>query len=296
MASCINCGRELGSSESFCENCGYPVPGSSSNTYNDTIIRKEILTESSSPPKLMMEHLKPVSNFKLKNLLFLLPVVIISAALLIYFNNRPEKADNSLDNLQNGGYAAIQGNWIYYSANGGLYKMNSRSGSSTKITDGYYKSIGAMDDWIYFLGDSGDGILNFNKIKSDGSEKTGTDSIPIFTAADEEYFCKIFDGYFYKTSKDGTEIRLPLDTAESLLAVDGEKIYTLKPEYNTSDSSRGNVKIYQSDKDFKNKKLVFDKDLSSLGGNIHIQNNQIYFIDTVNSSNYTSLSAYNITT
>jgi hypothetical protein len=77
---------------------------------------------------------------------------------------------NTPGNIINGGYAAIQGDWIYYnnaSDDGKLYKIKTDGSGRQKLNDDVSSYINVIGDWIYYTDDIG----NICKIKTDGSER-----------------------------------------------------------------------------------------------------------------------------
>ncbi|MCE5214473.1 MAG: DUF5050 domain-containing protein, partial [Methanobacterium sp.] len=79
-------------------------------------------------------------------------------------------------NINNGGEAAIQGDWIYFSNwqdNRSLYKIKTDGSGLQKIYDtsesetGGFYSLNVVGDWIYYTGYSGEMI---HAVKTDGSE------------------------------------------------------------------------------------------------------------------------------
>ncbi|MDP4197310.1 MAG: protein kinase, partial [Bacteroidota bacterium] len=77
-------------------------------------------------------------------------------------------AGNTSGNIINNGHIAAQGEWIYYSFNGGLDKMKADGSERTEIYPNLnIKSLSIKDDWIYFCNSSDNETLY--KIKTDGS-------------------------------------------------------------------------------------------------------------------------------
>ncbi len=78
---------------------------------------------------------------------------------------------NSTGNLKNDGLAAIQGNWIYYSGNDGIYKMKKDGSGIKKICDDKAEYINIKGDWIYYR----KSYYNNNslyKVKTNGKNRT----------------------------------------------------------------------------------------------------------------------------
>ena len=75
---------------------------------------------------------------------------------------------NTNGNLVNGGFATIQGDWIYYAIHRkGIYKIRTDGSDKTQLVDedAGFRSLQVIDDWLYF---SQDGTIH--KMKTDGIE------------------------------------------------------------------------------------------------------------------------------
>jgi hypothetical protein len=80
-----------------------------------------------------------------------------------------EKRGNSTGNISNEGFAAQDGQWIYYSTESGLWKVTNDNKSNVKISEDKANYINVIDGWIYYINLSDSNIY---KLKSDGTEKT----------------------------------------------------------------------------------------------------------------------------
>ncbi len=91
------------------------------------------------------------------------------------------KTGNTNSNAVNGGYVALQGNWIYYLNTGYdncLYKMRNDGSEKQLITTDAATQINVVGEWIYYsaYGYNGKGSGVY-KIKIDGTNKTQLSSI-----------------------------------------------------------------------------------------------------------------------
>lgn len=178
---------------------------------------------------------------------------------------------NSGNNLANGGLAAEQGEWIYFTnKNGynGMYKMKKDGTSTKKLYDGYIESINVIGDWVYFSNHyqlckiktdgsgyteiSDEAVSNltvigewiyyaadgFNKMKTDGSGKTKLTSDDVYefnVEGDWIYYSNISDkNKLYKIKTDGSgRVKLTEDKS-GCINLSGDWIYYK----NVSDGSK----------------------------------------------------------
>ena len=76
---------------------------------------------------------------------------------------------NTAGNLNNLGYAAIQGDWIFYrTSDGNMYKTHVEDGGKDLIAEDCRNFINIVGQWVYYVNRSG----NIYKIRTDGSEQT----------------------------------------------------------------------------------------------------------------------------
>jgi len=82
---------------------------------------------------------------------------------------------NTNGNINNGGFVAQQGDWLYYSnyADGGkLYKIRSDLSENTKLCDDKVSSINVAGNCVYYILEENNPNKGIYKIHTDGSEKT----------------------------------------------------------------------------------------------------------------------------
>lgn len=94
---------------------------------------------------------------------------------------------NSSGNLFDGGEAALQGEWIYYS-NDGLYKIKTDGTAKTKISSEGATHINVIGEWIYYINGN---VGSIYKIKIDGTGKT-----KLFDG-NQYYYMNVIDEWIY---------------------------------------------------------------------------------------------------
>ncbi|MDP4268396.1 MAG: DUF5050 domain-containing protein, partial [Bacteroidota bacterium] len=141
---------------------------------------------------------------------------------------------NTSGNIINNGHIAAQGEWIYYSFNGGLDKMKADGSERTELYPNLnIKSLTIKDDWIYFCNSSDNETLY--KIKTDGSN---------IKKLDDTEYCRcinvVGDWIYYSTWKAGTyKIRpdgsektlLTSETTYDMTVVDDWIYYGTNPQF-----------------------------------------------------------------
>jgi len=169
---------------------------------------------------------------------------------------------NTPGNINTGGLAAIQGDWIYYSeiSDGGkLYAVNTSSGERKKINDDKSDFINVVGEWVHYSNGSDDSRLyriktdgsgrqklndersvavtvvgdwvyynsfGLHKIKTDGSdkEKLGKNTITGSINIIGEWIYYI-NGGIGKIKTDGSEEQMLTDVAAEHIIIDGDWVY-----------------------------------------------------------------------
>lgn len=171
---------------------------------------------------------------------------------------------NSGNNLMNGGLAAEQGDWIYFTNKYGynsIYKMRKDGTATKKLYDGYIDSINVIGDWVYFSNSN-----KFCKIKTDGSQYTeiSNEFISDFCIIGDEVFSNVHDG-IYKMKTDGSQKVILSNDNISVFNIEGDWIYYC----NVTDKNR----LYKIKTDGSNRvKLTEDT-----CGDINISGDWIYY-------------------
>lgn len=103
--------------------------------------------------------------------------------------NKTKQRGNTAGNINSGGIAVNNDEWIYYEVSDTIYKMKKDGSQQTvaiKSDNGYYKDLNIVGDWIYcnyrdvfdsFSVKNSYDINTIYKMKLDGSEKTKVEEI-----------------------------------------------------------------------------------------------------------------------
>jgi len=215
-------------------------------------------------------------------------------------NLPPNVVGNTPGNINNAGFAAIQGNWIYFLGNlGEIYRMRPDGSRMEMINEKGGNSINVVGDWIYYINtyiykmrlngsrvtqlnsvESGyltvigdwiyytntDENMHVYKMKTDGSEVTKVvrDAVESFTIYGDWIYYSNFDDEWaiYKIRTDGTgRERLDRDESEFVTAA-GDKIYYMTP-LDFESGVEKNV-IFEINTDGTGKRLLWLQDADSL--------------------------------
>lgn len=130
---------------------------------------------------LRSDGMNNLQKCKLK-LIFLVIIVCLLMSLILsgsVLGADENSVGNTSGNINNYGWVAIQGDWIYYrndALNGNLYKVKTDGTKKTKLNDDDVVNINVVGDWIYYFdvksrSFAGD-VYHIYRIKIDGTEKT----------------------------------------------------------------------------------------------------------------------------
>ncbi|MFP4977309.1 DUF5050 domain-containing protein [Paenibacillus sp. CN-4] len=142
-----------------------------------------------------------------------------------------EAVGNTSGNLNNKGWCAAQGDWIYYnslSREGGLYKVKKDGTEKTKIDNdnGWYLNL--SEDSLYYSGEQS----SLTKLKLDGTDKRTLEkrAFHVQLVGDTLYYTHgggYQHGQMYKMKTDGTgKQKLSGDSVSELTVQDGWIYYT----------------------------------------------------------------------
>lgn len=144
---------------------------------------------------------------------------------------------NTLGNIANDGFAAIDSDWIYYLTNayyGELFKIKKDGSENTKILDLAYHDINVVDGWIFYAGNFlADGIY---KVRTDGSDQEllldGLFCYGLMVVDDWIYFFSNNENEgLYRMKTDGSDLeRITSDGNMKFLVVD-DWIYFSEDDY-----------------------------------------------------------------
>ena len=209
-----------------------------------------------------------------------------------YLGNR---VGNTIANIRNYGYCAMDGDWIYYHADNDDFSMSrickiKNNGVSKSIiyedSDISIYSINALNGYIYFTGilsgeySSADEIDNkIYRMKNDGSDlevindNNFSNLYYSFYAIDDKIYFVGTDNNIYKMNLDGTAIEKISDNQSGFLGVT-EK-YILFDKYETENENY-TQETYIMNLDGSNARAVLPgKNLT----NVNIENDYIYYIN-----------------
>ncbi len=123
----------------------------------------------------------------------------------------------------------IEGDWIYYSDGGAIYRMATDGSQDTKIFEEGGHSMNVADGWIYYLHGVGDWETSIRKVRTDGSEPSVIceNSGPFFSivydlniVGEWIYFIHRSSDYnsLYRVRTDGTELEVVSDGYSETIA------------------------------------------------------------------------------
>jgi RNA polymerase sigma factor (sigma-70 family) len=147
------------------------------------------------------------------------------------------RVGNTPGNIENGGFVAQQGEWIYYrniSDNDFLYKMKTDGTGKTKLSSDITTYLNVVGDWIYYQNKSDQDTIYKIRMNGTGRTKLNNDmSDHISIVGDWIYYSNLSNvsygdgayGYLYKIRKDGTGKTKLSDNYVSEMTVAGDWIY-----------------------------------------------------------------------
>jgi hypothetical protein len=139
---------------------------------------------------------------------------------------------NTVGNIVNRGFAAVQGDWIYYCNSTffstSLDRVRTDGTQKTQLLDDFIMYLNVMDDWIYFSTEEG-----LYKVRTDGTERAlivNDWAGDVSVIGDWIYYRNRSDSSkLYKIRTDGSQrIKLNDDFSESINVV-GDWIYYSVP-------------------------------------------------------------------
>ena len=202
-----------------------------------------------------------------------------------------EERGNTNGNLLNGGMIAYQGEWLYFSSEGSLYKSK-LGGSEIKIiykaeeNDGNIANINIIDDELYFsAGNHEKGGLY--RIKDDGSDVKklvsdtgGGRQEKVYVVGDWIYYDK---KYILKKDGDGSDKKQIIEeksgSTETFSISDGY-IYYVGMNYNNEDCIYKLKMNTEAEKQEIYKRNVYD---------VSVEDGWIYYIDNHTGDKYGNL-------
>ncbi|MDP4091074.1 MAG: DUF5050 domain-containing protein [Bacillota bacterium] len=209
-------------------------------------------------------------KLRLKLLLILLPLIIVGALFPIFNGYNADSQGNSINSILYDGHVAIQGRWLYFSDNGGLYKMYSVNGSVKKLEGGYCKYLNVVGDWIYYSNGK------ICKVRTNGRDNTVvSDSEPwnMMVIDDHIYYNDEKREKLYMMDTNGSNLK-QIDSKSTVIGAYGDRLIvsdnagTPLSAYNITTSMPMQVGVFSKDPyhfsiysmkmDGSDKKLLFE--------------------------------------
>ena len=137
---------------------------------------------------------------------------------------------NTAGNLNNGGYAAVQGDWIYYSnrgQDGFLYKIRNDGAGKEQLNNDTSSYINVIGEWVYYRNESDKNNLWKVKINGTGKTKLNNRASLNVTVAGNRIFYKNAgeNNKIYKIRADGSEETKISDCDCNDIAIAEDSIY-----------------------------------------------------------------------
>lgn len=276
MIICEKCGAQLNGFEKFCPKCGNIVVTKANIELKDM--------EDSDNTLLRVlddENLKHKSGeaIKTKNkaisvksyLVFLIPAILVCLIFFIATYKKVNKIGNNFSNYANGAGAAKQGDWIYYSYNGGIYRVRTKGGEPEKFVEGnYYWNLSIIGDYIYCNDESGTinrinmkdksitNLLDMSEIQSDSHDyENWVVNIEAVTNKDIYFLTYTSNNGagLYRTGLDGSNTKKIAEGYYDVIYVDKEYIYCINyPLDFIDENNQIQFKIIRLKKDGSDKK------------------------------------------
>ena len=207
---------------------------------------------------------------RIVGLALVIAIIITSFAGISVF---ARSGKNAVGNITNGGYAVSDGEYVYYSADGHLYREDVGGGNRKSLVDGdSYESIVIYEDYIYYstFNLSGSFIYRVDKKGEDSPEYMGAckSTMTFFT---------IYDGYLYynagsvvrKKNLENLEGYVDIANTYDSFAILDDRLY-----FDNIDSQAGAKGLASVDLDGDNFKTYNIGDISYIIG---AYDNKIYY-------------------
>jgi|GEM_PF-2559951 len=140
---------------------------------------------------------------------------------------------NTFGNINNGGYAAIKGEWIFYqNLNDGskLYRIKTDGTSCSKLCDDKVAYINITGAWLYYSNIDDD--RRIYKIRTDGTNRSkfsdNSYCLGVILAGDWIYYRGSFSSIIYKINIDGSQFQKLGDEKGVFINVADDWVYFIK--------------------------------------------------------------------
>jgi hypothetical protein len=139
---------------------------------------------------------------------------------------------NTPGNINNGGFVAIQDEWVYYSnktSYGDLYKMRTDGTGKQRLTDEKCEYINVAGDWVYYQNLREDGKLYRIRTDGTGRQKLTDDKCKdINVVGDWVYYTVGHDRKLCRVRTDGTDRQYLTDEGCANINVAGNWVYYIR--------------------------------------------------------------------
>ena len=198
-------------------------------------------------------------------------------------DNTNQRADelntlgNTAGNLTNGGYAAVQGEWAYYSfpydSLSGLFRMKPDGTDKQKLSNDKAYSINVVGDWIYYI-NADDNQIYAIGTDGDGKRSVCQDRTYNFSVVGDDIYYTNANYHYseyvglpvYTIRTDGTDQKELCSDKVISMNVSSDRIYYI----NTDDDG----KIYSIDFDGDNRRRLSH---SFIGWHIAVLGDRIFY-------------------
>lgn len=261
---------------------------------------KSMNKENSSPNKI-----KKIINMCVFVIILIMLIFIISA---LFGNDKHNILGNTIGNVINYGYTAIQGDWIYFiypneqNSKIGIYKIKTNGKEKQKVIMENIDdivSINVYKDYIYFIGTlSGEYSANdtvdnkIYRVKTDGTDlEVINDNFfnnscrEIYVVNDLIYYIGL-DANIYTMNLDGTDKKMFFENGAGYLGVtDKYIIYNVNENKTTAENESENIEGTEDSEEIEYVTYIMNLDGSNsrpiLEGqrlySVNIEDDYIYF-------------------
>lgn len=228
-----------------CTKCGKEIPDGE-NTLCEECQKKESKKEKNGEGKK--------SNIIIIAIIIAVIAVLLVVCYLVFGRNN--KVGNTIGNIRNYGYSAIQGNWIYYvapnedSSKIGIYKVKT-NGSDKKelyMNDADILSLNVCGNYLYFIGVGAESFSEEDEVdnkiyrmKLNGSDlqvindnEFNNNCYEIYVIKDSIYYIGT-DANIYKMKLDGSDKKVVTENGTGYLGITEDYIIYNKTKEDSSD-------------------------------------------------------------
>lgn len=296
MLTCEKCGADISENDKFCNNCGNVI------TATENKESKKIEDSDNITIRIMDDNLEEKSSVTVKTkkevmsikvyLAFLILVILAFMLFYIATKEKENRIGNSFYNYASGGKATQQGDWIYYSNNGVIYKIRIQGGGIEKVVDEpNCRNLSVIGDYIYCNGYDGNiykieindksitRLIDMKDIPVKNKFTNGAISL-INTVTDKEIYYSVFtvDGTtLYRMDLNGGNIKKIASGYYRILSVDEKYIYCISFSEWLGCSNIAKYRIVRLKRDGSENEVLYEDAMDNLNS-VCIDNNILYFV------------------